>query len=306
MTKTHSKDKVKTTRFIYNNNDYDLVFDPNSQKARYTLIQYVNGQPLESKPLTGVTTALNAVNKPFLMTWTVKEMANYLKSNCELVEGKFQVTKANIEDGMKAYMVKRDKSTDLGTKAHDFMEDYIALCIESNNKRPIPFDKLSINITKDIEHIVKRFIDCLVDHYDELLESESPICSVKYGYAGAFDLLAKDKQGKLVMVDFKTSNQIDKLYASQIEAYKRGMSEMYGKVADYGAIIRSEKLTDEEILEHNNTFMGKKYPKQPLEYIEYKTKDNWWVLFMSALAIHRTGVVWFDDMKDIESFIENY
>lgn len=304
--KKHSKDEIRIIPFVYKGRDYDLVFNPKTQGKRYILKEYVNKELVNEYPLTGVTTALNSINKPFLMTWTVKEMANYLKANCELVGGKYQATKQDIEAGMNAYITKRTNSTDIGTEAHDYMEDYIALCIETNNRKPIEYIKVEKDIPEHIRHIVKRFIDGLVEHFSELLESEKPVCSVDYGYAGTYDLLAKDKEGKLVLVDFKTSNQIDKLYASQIEAYKRANKEIWGVECDYGVVIRSEKLTDEEVEEHNKSWMGKKYPKTNYEYVEYKNRDNWWVLFISALAIHRTGIIAFDDVKDIEEFIKNY
>lgn len=307
--KNHSKDNKRIIKFSQGVYDYQLVFNPNTQGKRYTLQMLKDGVMLEEKLLTGVTTALNAVSKPFLMTWTVKEMARYIKDNCEVEDGRYELDKRDVENAMKAYITKRDHSTDVGTKAHDFMEDYVRVSIEENNKKPInliDFNKFNLKVDDDIIHIVERFVTTLTENFIELLASEQPVCSVKYGFAGTFDLLAKDKDGKVVLVDFKTSNQVDSLYASQIEAYKRGMKEMWNKDVDYGAVIRSDKMTDDEIEEYNKSFTAKKYPKTPLEYIEYKNRDSYWMLFLCAMGIHRTGVMSFNDARDIEEFLETY
>jgi len=68
--------------------------------------------------------------------------------------------------------------------------------------------------------------------------SEIPVGSLKYGFAGRLDILAKDKQGRLILIDLKTSKWIGPAMFAQVAAYKLGYEEMYGKKIHKCAIVQ--------------------------------------------------------------------
>lgn len=91
------------------------------------------------------------------------------------------------------------------------------------------------------------------ENVSEFLDCERPVVSEKYGYAGTFDFLAKDKEGKIFLGDFKTSNQLNDEYQLQAVAYMNAIYEMEGIRPEYAVIVRSDKMTDDEIKEYNQT-----------------------------------------------------
>ncbi len=53
------------------------------------------------------------------------------------------------------------------------------------------------------------------------------VASSRYQYAGALDALATDSDGRVHIIDFKTSNSVHSSYALQLAAYVHAFAEMY-------------------------------------------------------------------------------
>jgi hypothetical protein len=65
----------------------------------------------------------------------------------------------------------------------------------------------------------------------ELIETETPIFSAKYGYAGKLDLLARFNGNEEGLFDFKTSVSVDiKSVGPQLKAYDNGYREWRGLI----------------------------------------------------------------------------
>ena len=68
--------------------------------------------------------------------------------------------------------------------------------------------------------------------------------SAKYGYAGAMDAVAYH-EGRLVALDWKTSNGIYSEYALQVAAYAKALEEMTGEEVHEAWIVRLGKRAPE-------------------------------------------------------------
>ena len=85
-------------------------------------------------------------------------------------------------------------------------------------------------------HPVPHFPPAQVDGFRRWLEGsgltldprgDTVVYSQTYQYAGALDALATDAEGRVHILDFKTSNSVHASYALQLAAYTHAFAEMY-------------------------------------------------------------------------------
>ncbi len=68
---------------------------------------------------------------------------------------------------------------------------------------------------------------------------DTVVYSTRYGYAGALDCVGKRRvDGKLVIVDFKTSMAVHSSYALQLAAYVNAYKEVFGNDPEVGASVK--------------------------------------------------------------------
>jgi hypothetical protein len=183
----------------------------------------------------GSTTVLSVISKPYLINWSAKETAEYTKKILNRVR---DIKGVYLRDkflsilyfrSKKQHKFKKESSADIGTRAHKAIDDII------NGNDPI--------ITPDINFCVDGFILWLSENSLTIISGDLKLASLKYGYGGSLDALAVDHDGKLVVIDFKTSNQISDEYALQVASYCNALKEQFG--LDYmprGIIVRFSKV----------------------------------------------------------------
>jgi ATP-dependent exoDNAse (exonuclease V) beta subunit len=121
------------------------------------------------------------------------------------------------------------------------------------------------------------------------IQTEHTVASVTHKFAGTLDL-AVVKDGKLILVDFKTTSGIYYSHHLQLAAYRQAYEEMYGKKIDAVYILRTgtrhkdgyefKEVTTpfSDFLSVYNTYLsmnGGKIPDPP-EMIEYPKKIKLW------------------------------
>jgi len=75
-----------------------------------------------------------------------------------------------------------------------------------------------------------------------LIQGDTVVYSKKYKYAGAADAIGRLKDGgKLVIVDWKTSNSLHNEYALQLSAYAKALEEMEGEKVHECWVVRLDK-----------------------------------------------------------------
>lgn len=174
----------------------------------------------------GSTTALNIINKPYLIPWAAKQAALkiefYLHTHAtERKLSKDEITRL-VAEGRKAHVELKDKAADLGTRAHKAIDD-----ITSGNK-PI--------ITPDIAAVVDGFLTWQASSKLKIIHGDLKLIFlwkdaaglITSGYGGSLDGLAVDENGRFVVIDYKTSNSIGDTYALQIASYCYGLKYTYG------------------------------------------------------------------------------
>lgn len=199
---------------------------------------------LDGKPLTGVSTICNTQSKPFLVDWAAKEA--YLDAI-----GK---TEAEIRVILKlkkyAHKSKSKESTDKGTLAHSFVEQFVKSYMQSGEY----FPKLSED--EEVNNSIQRFYTWAIDNKVEFIGSEDSVYSRTHWFAGSFDFICK-LNGKLLLGDFKTSKQIDGTYFAQGAGYIIAVEELDPELKFDGVVVVRSTLAKEDKVWYEKSSNGK-------------------------------------------------
>lgn len=178
---------------------------------------------------TGVTTILGIVDKSRpLVIWAVGLFSKYLSDNIGVA-----ITKQIITTGSGLHTVKKKEAADIGTEIHDWIESYI-----KNEGAPMPR-------TKEAQIGVNAFLDWVSANKVKFISSERLVYSKKHDYIGTLDIEAK-VNGKLCLIDIKSSNAIYNTYYLQTAAYVKADEEESKKKYEGRWIIRVAKETEKE------------------------------------------------------------
>jgi hypothetical protein len=188
---------------------------------------------LDGKPLIGTSTACGIIGKDGALAWWAAELAAVEALSTEAfypeLRGEFQAVKAlpDVKERKAAmdalqkkypafkaarfahYNAKND-AADKGVDMHAELEQYVKACIENNKGVPVPTGGA-------IEHkAVKAFAAWAVEHVERFLLSEAHCYSERLWVGGITDCVAKMKDGRLAVIDFKSSK--DAYYGQFVQA----------------------------------------------------------------------------------------
>lgn len=126
----------------------------------------------------------------------------------------------------------RDQAADLGTRVHEWIDAWI-------KGKPLP------KITEDMTIACQSFLAFVEERGLIFVAGDTKLGSLTYGFGGALDWLAVDKDGALVLGDNKTSNRIYNETGAQLGGYDVGLFETYDGALrpNYGLILRIDKYT---------------------------------------------------------------
>jgi len=167
-----------------------------------------------------------------------------------VVDGCFpkDLTHWALSIGQEEYDKVINDALEIGNDTHQWIEHYINYghaCTE-------PEDYISKS--------VNAFLDWTTEYNPEWVDAERKVYCDKYKYAGTVDAVAKIN-GRVCVIDFKTSKKVYKPYHLQVTAYAQAIKRMDGlRRWPLGIILRLDKETgkfEHKVFEpkHNfNTF----------------------------------------------------
>lgn len=118
------------------------------------------------------------------------------------------------KEGLELYD-SRDKAAELGTVVHNMVENFI-----KNDLRlaiPIP---LSESDSEQVMSAFNAFVEWFESNKFEIVEQEIHLVSEQHKYGGTPDAIARDGKGRLVLLDWKTSNGVYQDFLYQLGAYR--------------------------------------------------------------------------------------
>jgi len=190
-----------------------------------------------------VTTILKIVSQPTLESWKrnkeFKVLKDHLHETLTLQPLTSELVDLAIDKAKKSSSII-DPSAEFGVESHTLIEDIL----KSDNYNIECADHL-----KSVKTSFIRWLNREKDLHDlEVVSLEETLVSRKYQYAGTADAIARvtiKGEKRLVVIDWKTSNQIRNHYALQIAAYSKLYEENYNLKIFAGLVIRFSKVDSE-------------------------------------------------------------
>ena len=203
-----------------------------------------------------VTSSLSVINKPALADWrknkaldkmllmlnNPKEQRQYQKLADEK-NAKARIHKNNtwasmmIADAKKAPSQLMETARDFGTYAHSVVE-HVAIADANDERLDRELDRPaeSFVIGPEYAHIAEGFKMWLQDRGMKVVATEIMVWHSFYEYAGTIDLVCRNKDGMLVVVDVKTGGIYNE-DAMQLAAYAKALQHLTGEeVAEVWAL----------------------------------------------------------------------
>lgn len=175
--------------------------------------------------------------------WALNQGVEYLRQNWP-IDGYVPLNSDvfnSLMDGMKkAHHRKKKDAANVGTMAHEWIEQYIAASIMFAEIPALPTEPRVL-------YAVNNFLDWEKQNHVVYLFSERKVFSVEDLYAGTLDILAI-VNGIRVVLDLKTSNAYRNEYALQTAAYLKAVNEEDGTNDDTRIILMLPKDGDSEMI----------------------------------------------------------
>jgi hypothetical protein len=225
--------------------------------ANYT-IQYWDGDDIDleyddvkhtymvgDRKVPSVTRVVDAVFPKHLTVWAAQAGADYWANNYGDDEDMYNGI-------LNAHKQISHKAQETGLEVHKWIELWIKFMISGG--------KIETDYPEHVKIPMQNFHDWVESREIEWLACEKKVYSRSWEYAGTIDALAKIN-GKLCVIDFKTSAKIYKEYYLQVSAYCNAIGEMMGELPKLGVIVRLDKEEDkfQEVAfdpwQHNDVFI---------------------------------------------------
>lgn len=126
-------------------------------------------------------------------------------------------------DGIN-YRDARDKAASAGSIAHQWIDDHV------HGQDLTEFPEASREDLDLAASGFDAFLEWFAQTRVQIIETETPLVSEEYRFAGTFDALA-EIGGRLVLLDWKTSNATYSDYVCQLAAYRQLLRERGDDVA---------------------------------------------------------------------------
>lgn len=205
------------------NGEVELVFD--DVKHTYE----ANGEIV-----FGVTSITGILDKPALLYWVNNTDCEYLEKALKPGTVIDEISKSALINGMKGlFRKKSQEAADIGTMFHKWLEQYLNAGI---NGDPLP----EMPVNPHMRAAIEAFLDWTRANKVKFIASERKIYSKKYKYAGTLDAIGY-VNGKLSIIDFKTSSGIYDDMFVQVAAYANAVEEEDGVKIEDCYIVRVPK-----------------------------------------------------------------
>jgi hypothetical protein len=223
----------------------DRALDPNAS----------NVEPVMVPSVTGITGIVDKSGP--LMWWAVSQCCQYLEDNLMQSGGVLDLTdevkRADfLHNANRAHLAASRTATDIGTMAHQWIEDYFA------GKNPEP------PTNKQLKSTIDSFLTWANTYNVEPVETEFKIYSREHGYAGTCDFEGYIN-GEYCIADWKTGKAVYPEHQLQTMAYLLAREEETGQSYDArwvvvlpkdGGEVIAKRFGDSDVVADSTGFWG--------------------------------------------------
>ena len=132
------------------------------------------------------------------------------------------------------YETQRDKAANIGTIAHQMIDDHL----HKKEFDPTWYDEELVKLARPAYH---AYLGWERQHRLEVLRTEAPLVSHEHRYGGTPDALVRLDRSEVVLLDFKTSNWLFAKHVIQVVAYMDLIEENHGTQLRRGVVLRVGK-----------------------------------------------------------------
>lgn len=207
-------------RTLYNGKVH-IDFYPNSHRYKK------DGESLRS-----VSKISNIVDKSsILMKWALGLTRNKLMEKFMESDNTAMFSRIEIEEAIAQKDIKSEEAMSIGTMVHEFAEAFTKYKLKQITEEEM---KAKIPTNENARNGVKAFVSWVKEHNVEFTDCEKLVYSVKNDYVGICDSIAY-VDGKIHVIDYKTSKGIYSDHLMQVSAYKMALEEEFKE--DFGLPI---------------------------------------------------------------------
>ena len=245
----------------------DIEFNENSHRYKIK----------DSKPaqyIPSVTTITGLLNKPYLVEWAAREAATAAAyAVAERDQLNDQAITACIDAGRKAPRDLRDHGASVGTMVHRRIKSALTDWINSD----LSDESIEADLAMNAFH--EWYSTHVLDVDAEPMLVERIVVHPSGLYCGTFDLLIKNANNTMTLVDFKTSNQSE---SNPLAIYP----EYFFQVAAYRkAILDSPEFIIDNIVDAQLVALGKN-GHLGVTVLDADVLDEYADAFMSMARVH--------------------
>lgn len=218
---------------------HQIIFDSESHK-------YIK----DDSYVIGMSSILGLLANPGLENWKINTQINYIKKEMEQQGLSLEKIDSILLNARTNAKKSNEQTLSIGSVVHKYVEKWLKGETVSD-----PDDEM-------IKKCFEEFKKFWTSRNLEVVESEKILYSER-GYAGTLDIVAKDKEDNLWLIDVKTSSGIFISHILQVHGYKLAYEEQTGKKIKRMYILRLPKTNESfearQILykkEHAKAFLG--------------------------------------------------
>jgi hypothetical protein len=198
---------------------------------------------IDGVELPSVTTIIDVLDKPALKQWAANQAIEFVKREYLTPRtGETRSLHDILDQAKTAWRSVSQEALDVGSAIHNMIEDHVRLGAAEHAR-----EMQNRDFPEQVKNGFTAFLEWEKENIDKWIKSEHTVYNMDYGFAGTLDAVARLNDGKVYVVDFKSSKGFYDGYDLQLAAYRLAFEGMMTDEDDYNiegmGILRLDKET---------------------------------------------------------------
>jgi len=211
---------------------------------RKYVVSFSDGAQIWLRNVTSVTKKLKS---DALEDWAIDRTLEFVRGNWapDVAHGREQID-VWLEEAKDARYKAMKLAGGWGTRAHDLIDTYLKTG-EWTTVSAQTGDVVALDLLQEEEPVINS-VQLFREWFDqqelELVAGEQFVYSLKHGFAGTLDYLARRKDGQIWLLDWKTGKGVYAEALMQMAAYGICLHEETGRLPDQSWILHISREGD--------------------------------------------------------------
>jgi len=219
--------------------------------------------------VVGMSTILKKLASPTLENWKINNLVSYIKKEMEKQDIPLDKIDNIVLNAKSNAKKQNDNVLSIGSIVHKLAEKWL-----KGEKITKPENPIVANCFMEFQKFWKK-------NKLKVIESEKILYSPR-GYCGTLDLVAKDKDNNLWLIDIKTSKALFISHVHQLHGYRLAYEEQTGKKINKMYMLRLPKTNE------------------PFEARQILYKKDHMKAFLGLLSCHKSELLFNEQMRKLK------